>query len=160
MVSWELPEEHMDDGRPFTVSKQYTYSAAKNASLRKDLENWRGKPLTDDEAADFDLEKLIGAPAILTIVEEERDGNKYSNVATMSRLMKGQQFPNTTHNEKQVLILQPGMFSKAIYDSLSDRIKEKIAASPEYQAIASGKPMPQHSSSHQAEPDFDDEIPF
>ena len=37
-----FPTEQMSDGRPFTISKRYTWSTHEKATLRKDLEAWRG----------------------------------------------------------------------------------------------------------------------
>jgi len=44
-IAWELPTEPMADGRPFVVSQRYTASLGELASLRRDLEGWRGRPL-------------------------------------------------------------------------------------------------------------------
>jgi hypothetical protein len=47
MVGWELPDEHrVSDGRPHTISRRYTLSSDKKASLRQDIEGWLGRPLT------------------------------------------------------------------------------------------------------------------
>src|SRR5262245_36378780 len=35
-ISWEIPEERMDDGKPFSVAKRYTFSSNKKAIFRKD----------------------------------------------------------------------------------------------------------------------------
>ena len=37
----------MSDGKPYLVQKRYTYSLHPKATLRKDLDGWRGKALTD-----------------------------------------------------------------------------------------------------------------
>src|SRR5215469_5879253 len=66
LLSWELPEELMSDGRPFTISKKYTYSSHPKASLRKDLESWRGKRFSDDEIEGFDIGNLIGVGCMLS----------------------------------------------------------------------------------------------
>ena len=45
MASWELlGEDRMDDGKPFTMSKSWFLSMHEKATLRKDLESWRGRP--------------------------------------------------------------------------------------------------------------------
>lgn len=49
LISWEIPDEKMKDGRPFTIGKRYTWSMSEKANLRNDLESWRGK----FTAADF-----------------------------------------------------------------------------------------------------------
>lgn len=46
MLSWEIGDERMGDGRPFTVHQHYTLSASDKPKLRQDLESWRGVPFT------------------------------------------------------------------------------------------------------------------
>ena len=68
IICWELAEKmRMGDhaGRNFIVSKFYTLSLNPKASLRKDLESWRGKSFTKEELESFDLEKLIGVNCLL-----------------------------------------------------------------------------------------------
>src|ERR1700730_8911487 len=60
LLSWELPDAKMQDGRPFTISRRDPYSASSKASLRKDLESWRGKRFEEWEFGSFDIGKLIG----------------------------------------------------------------------------------------------------
>ena len=57
------PEDNkvtMEDGRPFGISKVYTMSLHEKAALRLDIESWRGKSLSDEELAGFDLLGLLG----------------------------------------------------------------------------------------------------
>ena len=51
VILWELPHERGDFGEkknvPRVISKRYTLSLSSDkATLRKDLENWRGKPFS------------------------------------------------------------------------------------------------------------------
>lgn len=57
----------MDDGRPFGVFKTYTASLFEAATLRKDLESWRGKSFTEEELAGFDISNLIGCTAKIEV---------------------------------------------------------------------------------------------
>ena len=88
-VVWEIDEDHPDfDGR-YTVNKRYTLSLNEKATLCKDLEAWRGKRFTDDEKKGFDVEKLIGAPCMVS-VQHNRTGDKtYANVVAITPLPKG-----------------------------------------------------------------------
>lgn len=85
---WQI-NEAMDDGRPFLVQRRYTLSLYEMAALRKDLQAWRGRPFTDAELEGFDVETVIGANCLLTIVHETKDGKTYSNIKAVSALMKG-----------------------------------------------------------------------
>ena len=74
-ISWELCDELMSDGRPFSISKEYTLSLNEKATLRHDLESWRGRPFTDAELAGFDIFVLLGKPCMVNVVHKpKRDG--------------------------------------------------------------------------------------
>jgi len=87
-ISWQI-EENMPDGKPFLVSKRYTLSLHEKAGLRKDLESWRGKAFTDEECEGFDVEKLIGVPCFLNVLQEKKGDDTYSNVKAIMRLPRG-----------------------------------------------------------------------
>lgn len=158
LFAWELPEEKMADGKPMMVAKRYTLSMNKKAILRKDLESWRAKAFSDEELETFDILNVLGAPALLTLAKS--DNGDYTNVVGVAKLPKGTQVPTETANEKLALVLTPADYREDVYGKLSDKLKELIAKSPEYQSIKSGKPIVS-GGGKQADPDpFDDEIPF
>lgn len=96
-IIFELPEERTQvDGedKPRWLSKPYTASLHEKASLRKDLEAWRGKPFTQEELAGFDLKSVIGVPCILTVVNGEgKNGGVFAKIAAISKIMKGMAVP-------------------------------------------------------------------
>ena len=69
-IVWQL-ETLMDDGRPYLIDRNYTLSLDERSALRHDLETWAGKPLTLEQAAGFDLEKLIGVTCTLLVVHKK-----------------------------------------------------------------------------------------
>jgi hypothetical protein len=89
-IAWQI-EEVRDDGKRFVVYKRYTASLNEKATLRHDLESWRGKPFTAAELVGFDLESVIGANCILNIVHKagKEQGKVFANVAAVMPLMKG-----------------------------------------------------------------------
>lgn len=88
-IVWQI-DEVRDDGKPFTVRKRYTCSLHEKASLRKDLESWRGRAFTETELAGFDLENLLSIPALLNVIHAPgRDGGTFANVASLMKLPKG-----------------------------------------------------------------------
>ena len=93
-IYWML-NQSMEDGRPYLVAQQYTASLHEKASLRKDLESWRGAPFKEEELRGFDLEKLIGIPAYLNIVHNvsQTNGRTYANVASIMPLPKEMESP-------------------------------------------------------------------
>jgi hypothetical protein len=77
-------------GQPFQVSQVWTASMHPKANLRKFVEAWRGKKLTDEEALEFELEILVGKNCQLQVVHHlASSGNTYANIAGALPLVKG-----------------------------------------------------------------------
>lgn len=91
-LAWQV-DEMRDDGKPFVVSKRYTLSLHEKASLRKDLESWRGRAFTDPELEGFDLENLLGAGAMLSVMQVAQKGSIYANITAIMRPPKGMPLP-------------------------------------------------------------------
>jgi hypothetical protein len=88
-IIWELADSR-DDGRRFIFSKEYVNSLHEKATLRKDLNAWRGVPFTKEELKGFDVEKVIGANCMLNIeAYEKKGGGEGRKVASVGKLMKG-----------------------------------------------------------------------
>lgn len=162
VISWELCDELMDDGKPFIVSKRYTWSMSDKANLRHDLEGWRGKAFSPEDFGEngFNTKKLIGQPCTLTITHTQKpDGKVYANVASVGKIMKGLQ-PAPLRNETVYIALEQGDFNPAIYEKLSDGLKSLIAASPEYKELTGQKPAAAQHEPVGLGGQIDDEIPF
>lgn len=151
IMFWELPNESMDDGKPFVVTKFYTNSLSEKSNLYGDLIAWRGREFTAEELAKFDLEKVLGAACMLCVVHKE---NGKAMVSAISGLPKGMECPPPI-NEKSAFWLDD--FDQAKFDKLPDGIKQLIMKSDEYKAMTSGKVAPIKQAAGQ---DFDDEVPF
>lgn len=80
-LRWQTDTEDPETRRRFQLRKWYTLSLHEKASLRKDLECWRGRKFTEQELAGFDLEKLIGINCQLQVIHNiTDDGKTYDNV--------------------------------------------------------------------------------
>jgi hypothetical protein len=88
VLSWQI-DETRDDGKPFLVSKRYTLSLNEKATLRKDLESWRGKAFTREDEMGFDVESVIGANCLLNIQHKTTGERTYANVVSIMPLVKG-----------------------------------------------------------------------
>ena len=134
---WELPNTHRSDSdEPMFLAKRYTLSHNGKANLRIDLESWYGQAFDEkrlDEVGGFDLEKLIGRPALLNVVHSA-DG-KFSNVASVNPLPMGMTAP-TARLEPLVFAMDP--WDQAQFDKLSDAVQTYIKESEEYQAMFYG----------------------
>lgn len=144
----------LDDGRPMSIGKTFTLSSSAKGNLRPFMESWRGKAFSDEEFEAFDLQNMLGKPAILTIVED----GEYRVINGISRLIAGMQAPTLT-NKQVYLSLDPGEFDATVFDGLSDKTKETIGQSPEFQALNGNAIDGALGSAGGAAP-FDDEIPF
>ena len=88
---WQI-EATDKNGKRFTVSKRWNASLDRRATLRKDLESWRGRKFTAAEEESFDFENVMGAPCQIQIVHNPADGGKvYANVEAILPLAKGQE---------------------------------------------------------------------
>ena len=134
LISWELPAELMEDGRPFSVSKRYTLSLGEKSSLRADLEAWRGRAFTEEELQGFDIKKLIGATCYLNIAHKKNGEKTYTNITAIMKLPKGIECPPAV-NPPTVLELEPESFAIDVFEGLSDKLKDTIRLSPEYKNI-------------------------
>jgi hypothetical protein len=87
-LAWQINEDR-DDGKPYLVFKRYTLSLSEKATLRKDLESWRGRKFTRDEEMGFDLENVIGVNCLLNITHNQVGDKTYANVVSIMPLAKG-----------------------------------------------------------------------
>lgn len=88
-IVWQV-EELNDGGNRQTVIKEYTMSLNPKATLRKDLETWRGKKFSEPELQGFDLEKLLEVNAQVQVVHNlADDGRIFSNVQAIVPVGRG-----------------------------------------------------------------------
>lgn len=85
-----------DDGEPFLLFRKYTLSNHEMSALMRDLGTWRGKPMTREEGAEFDIENLVGVPALINVMHNTVGEKTYANVASISPLPKGTPKPDVT----------------------------------------------------------------
>ena len=138
MISWELPEELMSDGRPFSVSKRYTWSMHEKSALRKDLEGWRGVKFTDRDfgpVTGFNIRNILGKACLLTIAHTENADRQYANVTAVSKLMKGMQ-ASPAKNPLVYLWLVPEHWNTDLFNKLGQGLQGVIAKSPEFAELS------------------------
>lgn len=152
LVTWELCNELMDDGRPFTVSNFYTNSLSEKATLRHHLEAWRGRSFTEEELAGFDLQNILGKPCMLSVVLNDKGKAKVGAVASMP---KGMVAPDPVNPVTAFWIDE---WDQAAYEKIPDGIRKIIDASEEVKALRRGRAAPAKPAVALA--DLDDDIPF
>lgn len=145
MIGFELPTELMTTGeyagKPFTIHKRYTWSTHEKATMRKDLEAWRGKKFNDHEfgPGGFDVRNLLGVPCTLSIAHSEKDGSVYANITGIGPAMKGVKLPEAI-NPTVFLDLEPEAFDRDVFAGLSEKLQKFIAESPEYHKLFGAAP--------------------
>jgi len=143
--------------QPYVLSLEFTYSLSERANLRKFLEGWQGKQMTDMEAIDTDLLEWVGKDGLANVVHSTaKNGNTYANIATMSPLPEGLVCPPAVN---EPFILNYGEdWDQAKFDSLPQFLKEKMIATDQYQSKFN------HPSKTEQKPEEDEisleDIPF
>ncbi len=131
-ISWEVPGETFEkDGKvlPLSIHRSYTFSLADKAALRKDPESWRGRPFSTEELKAFDLSKLLGQPAMLSVVHKTEDGKTYANVSSVSKPPKGLDCPAQVNQSFEYSVAS---HDQAAFDKLPDFLKDTVRKSKEY----------------------------
>lgn len=97
-IAWELSNELMSDGRPFSIGAIYTLSLSEKSNLRPLLESWRGRPFTEQELDGFDLKNILGAACMVNVIHKpNQSGQVRARVSSVSALPKGMQKPSITN---------------------------------------------------------------
>lgn len=149
IAMWELPNELTEDGKPFVASKFYTASLSEKATLRKDLEAWRGRAFSGEELTGFSLLNVLDKACLLSIVQKDGEGTKIGGVMA---LPKGAAVPIATN---EVWSFDIDAWDEQRFQSMSDGIKKLIQGSDEFQANRGAPPQAPGGVG-----DMDSDIPF
>lgn len=151
---WELPHEQTEyEGKtePSFVIKRYTMSLHEKASLRHDLESWRGRQFTADELSGFELKKVLGAPCMISIVHS--DDHKYANIKAVTACPKGMDVPDQ-HHPSVYFEIEDG--ASEAFQKFSPKMQEAIRQAPEWKGPSDPDTAPDNG-----DPGFgDSDIPF
>jgi hypothetical protein len=140
-ITFELPTERRvfneEKGeQPCVISKEFSLTLNEKSNLRLFLRSWRGKDFTEEEAKDFDVAKLIGAPCLLNIIHVAGKANPskmYDEISSVSPLPKGMTCPPQENPSFEFSL--DGGFNQELFDLLPNFLKEKVASSFEYIAL-------------------------
>lgn len=127
-IRFEIPNERVTferDGKqvegPLTIGSFYTASMNEKATLRKHLESWRNATFTDEQAAEFDVSKILGQACMLSVVETESGGKTYANIKSIASLPRGMTPPKAEN-----ALLYYGEDDRTSYNNLPQWLREKI----------------------------------
>jgi hypothetical protein len=155
---FELPTETYEfekgEGlKPFYARSIYNLSINEKAVLRRDIEAWAGKKMSNEIAGEFDIFTLLGRPCIVNITHIEKGDAKYANIIGMSPLPKGMDCPPAFNTP---LCYNTEEHDEAVFSQLPEFIQDKIKMSDEWIARIS---KPSAPASVEAEVE-DDGFPF
>jgi hypothetical protein len=169
MLGWELHgkddegnELVTDRGDPLAIFKNYTLSWNDKANLRIDLQNWRNKPFTSAEMQRFDIQSILGAWCMLTVIQRPgKTGKNYANVkavAPVPSVIKSAGLPPAVNMNQVFRLAEPDY---ELYDTFGKGLKAMIESSPEWQALQDKKsaPKPVKAPSSGFD-DIEDDLPF
>lgn len=144
-------------GEPLSVTKNFTLSLSEKATLRKDLQTWRGREFTADELRGFELKNILGAWAMLSIVKAVgNNGKDYSNIQAILSVPPQIKKAGLPQGHNPLVIFSIDEPDMAVFETFRDGLKEKIMGSPEWQD-KHGKASLKPSSGFD---DMDNDIPF
>lgn len=154
IITWELPHERIEvEGKdlPRSISKFYTLSLNKKATLRKDLECWRGRAFTPEELQGFELAKVLGTACQLTVVGAD---NGKAKVEAVSGIPRGTLVP-ALENPKVEYSYQD--FTNGSWQDLPEWLQKVVG-----QCLEWAKPNPvDPPASHEGEElEDEDDVPF
>ena len=172
VIGWELPQERIEverDGEkvdlPRAISKRYTLSLSDRATLRHDLEAWRGRAFTAKELDGFDLEKVIGSGCQMQVIHAQNtQGREYAKINSIMALIKGTPVPKL---ENEPIFFSLDDFGGGdLPENLPKWVKEEIGKSFEYgggkdePVAADVDAMTEAPVLDEAETEDEDNLPF
>jgi hypothetical protein len=148
-------------GEPMSISKNFTLSLAEKATMRKDLQAWRGRDFTPEELRGFELKTVLGAWAMITVSKAlGGNGKEYTNIVSINPVpvaIKRGGLPEGFNKLAMFVISKPDM---ELFETFGNGLKEKITSSPEWRA-RSPAPQPASGSVGSGFDDMEDsDIPF
>ena len=135
VLQFELPNESIEVNgvkKPMMTShflSAYLGSVKKPSKANLFLTSWRGRPFTETELAGFDLSKVVGAPCLLNIVHEDRNGQPREVIAGIMPLPKGMTVP-PQFNKSLIYEVEQGR--DAMFQTLPEWIQNMLAKCAEW----------------------------
>ncbi len=129
LIMFELLDENLPSGDPFTLSKTYTRSLNERSSLTRDF----GSQLLNEEGDELDISTLLGRNMNVLVEHKESKGKVWAVVSSVVPLSK---------NEKQIKPkseLRVFDFQSPIPEGTPEWIVAKIKASPEWDRYLKGQ---------------------
>ena len=150
-------------GEPMSISKNFTLSLAEKATLRLDLQAWRGRPFTADELRGFELKAVLGVWAMITAARAlGKNGKEFTNIVSINPVpaaIKRAGLPEGFNKLGSFDIDNPNM---ELFETFGNGLREKITSSPEWRArnVVQEQPVRKPTNTGSDFDDMDSDIPF
>ncbi len=166
-LRWQIPALRIDyekDGEkinaPMSIGGTYTLSLAEKSNLRPMLQAWRGRAFTADELKKFDVSSVLGAPCMITVTHNPKDGGGvYANVGAVVKIPAGLPVPQL---EGETILYDADNLGS--WDHLRPWIQEKIKNAVKQQEPEQRSDYSRGNEGHIPgyDPDLDDDmsVPF
>ena len=153
-----------EKGDPMSISKNFTLSLAEKATLRKDLQAWRGKEFTGQELRGFELKNVLGAWAMITAAKSlGNNGKEYTNIISINPVPVAIKKAGLPQGFNKLAIFSIETPDMELFGTFGNGLKEKIQSSPEWRARQSDAYQKEQAASANSGSGFDDmedDIPF
>ena len=116
--------------KPFSISKEMTFSMNEKAHLRKIVEGMLGVALSEEEAEAFEIDAVLGKSCLLNVVHKTtKRGMNIAVILTASPLPKGMPKPE---NFNEPRLLDVNTISDEDMGKLPGFLREKMESSKEW----------------------------
>ncbi len=161
-IRFELPDEVVEyekDGQkisgPMSIGRTFTASMSPKANLRKFVESWFGKSFpSDDAAAAFDFQNVLGRKCLLNVAHTERDSKTYANINAATPLPKSMATADVQQHNPSLyfdLANPSGTAFAALPEWLRKKVESRLDPTPV---------NPSRADDVDGGEPFDDSIPF
>lgn len=131
MLTFELLGETVEiDGetKPRQISRIFAFAMGAKSGLRKFLQSWDGKTMSDEQTAEEDLSQRLGRTCQLQIVLNET-GDK-ANIDNIMAVPKGIKLDKP---KSEMVLFDLDEFDQATFEKLSEWTQETIQKSSQWQ---------------------------
>ena len=143
LISFELtdltnPSVKTKEGTPYSIATSVNISSSGRSTFVKIIKSAFGLAEYErmlESGEEIKISDLIGKSIFLAVKHNVSGEKTYANVdnQSISQVQPGVQIPELV-NEKTFLSLEAEEFKPELYESLSEKMREIIAKSPEYKA--------------------------
>lgn len=150
-------------GEPMSISKNFTRSLVEKATLRKDLQTWRGREFTQAELNGFELKNVLGSWATISVIKAlGNNGKEYTNIATINSVPSAMK-ASLPQGFNKIGLFEIENPDHEMFETFSDNLKQKIQGSPEWKSRNGeryAKEQKATANSGSGFDDMDDDVPF